>query len=59
MLKWNAYTLLDDDGDDDGDDDEGEEGSEGCLLDCVNDCVNIKKLTAYRDCVQFCGLRCI
>ena len=32
--------------------------SEGCLYDCVNDCVSIDKLTAYRDCVDFCGRSC-
>ena len=30
----------------------------GCLNDCVNDCVAIKQLTAYRDCVGFCGKTC-
>jgi len=32
--------------------------SEGCLIDCVNDCVAIEELTAYRDCVEFCGRAC-
>ena len=30
----------------------------GCLNDCVNDCVSIAQLTAYRDCVGFCGKTC-
>jgi len=33
-------------------------GSQGCLVDCVSDCVAIQQLTAYRDCVAFCGKRC-
>jgi len=32
--------------------------SQGCLYDCVYDCVSIIKLTAYRDCVNFCGRTC-
>lgn len=32
--------------------------SQGCLVDCVTDCVSIKELTAYRDCVEFCGRTC-
>jgi len=32
--------------------------SQGCLVDCVSDCVAIQQLTAYRDCVEFCGRRC-
>lgn len=35
---------------------EGE--SQGCLYDCVYDCVSISQLTAYRDCVDFCGKTC-
>ena len=30
----------------------------GCLNDCVSDCVAITQLTAYRDCVGFCGKTC-
>ena len=30
----------------------------GCLNDCVTDCVAIQQLTAYRDCVGFCGKTC-
>ena len=30
----------------------------GCLNDCVSDCVAIEQLTAYRDCVGFCGKTC-
>jgi len=37
---------------------QNEDVSEGCLYDCVNDCVSIDKLTAYRDCVDFCGRSC-
>jgi len=33
--------------------------SQGCLADCVTDCVTIEQLTAYRDCVEFCGKTCI
>ena len=32
--------------------------SQGCLADCVTDCVSIEQLTAYRDCVEFCGKTC-
>eukprot|EP00092_Neocalanus_flemingeri_P028079 GFUD01030486.1.p1 GENE.GFUD01030486.1~~GFUD01030486.1.p1 ORF type:complete len:350 (-),score=63.70 GFUD01030486.1:208-1257(-) len=32
--------------------------SQGCLADCVTDCVVIQQLTAYRDCVEFCGKTC-
>jgi len=32
--------------------------SQGCLYDCVYDCVSIVELTAYRDCVNFCGNTC-
>merc|ERR1712106_887853 len=32
--------------------------SRGCLADCVTDCVAIEQLTAYRDCVEFCGRTC-
>jgi len=32
--------------------------SQGCLADCVTDCVAIEQLTAYRDCVEFCGRTC-
>jgi len=32
--------------------------SQGCLADCVTDCVTIEQLTAYRDCVEFCGKTC-
>jgi len=32
--------------------------SQGCLNDCVTDCVAIQQLTAYRDCVEFCGRTC-
>jgi len=32
--------------------------SQGCLYDCVYDCVSIAQLTAYRDCVDFCGKTC-
>jgi len=32
--------------------------SQGCLTDCVTDCVRIQQLTAYRDCVEFCGKTC-
>lgn len=32
--------------------------SQGCLADCVTDCVAIQQLTAYRDCVEFCGRTC-
>jgi len=32
--------------------------SQGCLADCVTDCVSIEQLTAYRDCVEFCGRTC-
>jgi len=32
--------------------------SQGCLYDCVYDCVSIIQLTAYRDCVDFCGKTC-
>ena len=32
--------------------------SQGCLTDCVNDCIAITQLTAYKDCVGFCGQTC-
>ena len=32
--------------------------SQGCLYDCVYDCVSIIQLSAYRDCVHFCGTTC-
>ena len=32
--------------------------SEGCLTDCVNDCIAITQLSAYKDCVGFCGQTC-
>lgn len=32
--------------------------SQGCLYDCVYDCVGIDQLSAYRDCVRFCGKTC-
>jgi len=33
--------------------------SQGCLTDCVTECVKIQELSAYRDCVEFCGRTCI
>jgi len=33
--------------------------SQGCLYDCVYECVAIELLTAYRDCVKFCGDACM
>merc|ERR1711971_878912 len=32
--------------------------SEGCLTDCVTDCIAITQLSAYKDCVGFCGQTC-
>lgn len=38
--------------------DNREASTGGCLNDCVSDCVAITQLTAYRDCVGFCGKTC-
>jgi len=40
------------------DDSDGSASTGGCLNDCVTDCVAIQQLTAYRDCVGFCGKTC-
>jgi len=39
-------------------DSESSPSTGGCLNDCVTDCVAIQQLTAYRDCVGFCGKTC-
>ena len=40
------------------DPDEWNSSSRGCLTDCVTDCIAIAELSAYKDCVGFCGKTC-